>query len=65
MCSSKFLQVEVLTPEGVSPSGKRKRSDNHNYDSNERLQIAKYAKINGATAAAIKFSTPSRKINVP
>ena len=56
-------EVEVLTPEGVSPSGKRKRSDYHNYDSDERLQIAKYANINGATAAAIKFSTPSRKIN--
>ncbi len=53
------------TPEGLSktPTGKRKRGDYHDYDGDDRLKVARYANVHGASAAAKKFSTPAKKIN--
>lgn len=58
-------QCEVLTPEGVSPSSRKHKrtADNHRYEDEERLEIAKYANTHGSSAAAKKFSSPSRKID--
>ncbi len=61
-CAAANASIDQATELSQTP-GKRKRGGYHDYDGDDRLTVARYANSHGCSAAAKKFSTPTKKLN--